>query len=115
MEAARHFFTLERRGADGVTLRAKLEHIASTTKRRPAALDGPEIPPQAAHVFGWFIELNQGRRSNGFGLDPLGWGDIRDWSALTATELRPYEVRLLKRLDSTFLSVMNAKEPADGN
>lgn len=115
MEAARQFFTLERRGADGVTLRAKLEHIAATTKRRPAALDTAEIPPQAAHVFGWFLELNQGRKSNGFGLDPLGWGDIRDWSDLTATPLRPHEVRLLKRLDTTFLNVMNAKESADGN
>lgn len=115
MEAARQFFTLERRGADGVTLRAKLEHIEATTKRRPAALDTAEIPPQAAHIFGWFLELNQGRRSNGFWLDPLGWGDIRDWSDLTATPLRPHEVRLLKRLDTTFLNVMNAKESADGN
>ena len=49
MEAARHFFALERRGADGVTLRAKLEHIASTASNNPDSLPAARMGRSEHH------------------------------------------------------------------
>jgi hypothetical protein len=112
--AAEHQFKLSRRGADGVCLREKLLHIEQTTGRRPAALDGPEIPAEVAHVWGWFCELDSQRSGNGFGGNPISWGEIAAWAALTGSMPRPHEVRMLLRLDRARLEVMNLKEEADG-
>ncbi len=115
MEAARHLFTLERPNEKGVTLRSELHQVWRTTGKRPAFLDCPEPPPQASHVLAWFLELNQGRGSSGFGPLPLGWSEIEAWARLTGKELRPQEVALLKRLDSTYLTVFTTKGATDGN
>lgn len=98
MVAAEHQFRMNKAGTDGVTVADKMRFLGKP-------VDGPEIPPQAAHLLGWFYELNTGRTSSGFGPNPLTWGDFMAWSGLTGTTLRPWEVRMLKRLDHLFLKV----------
>jgi len=94
--AAEHQFRMNKAGTDGVTVADKMRYLGKP-------VDGPEAPPQAAHLLGWFYELNAGRTSSGFGPNPLTWGDFTAWSSLTGTTLRPWEVRMLKRLDHLFL------------
>lgn len=109
MAAALHIFKLGRPGDDGVPVRTKLEHVEAVTGRRPAELDGPEIPDGCEHLLGWFHDLNTGRGSNGFGLNPLTFAEISAWSSLTGTVIRPAEVRLLKAMDLAYLKA-NAPE-----
>jgi hypothetical protein len=51
-----------------------------------------------------FRELAQGRTSNGFGPNPIGWTEMRDWSILTATTLSPLDVEVLRGLDGLYLT-----------
>ena len=110
LEAAAHLFKLERPDAKGVSLRVHLESVAQQTGIRPPDLDGPAIPHNVAHVWGWFRELNQARTSNGFGMNPLTYSEIEAWSRISGTVTRPQEIQLLKRLDAVYLSVMAKKE-----
>ena len=98
MVAAEHQFRLNKADTKGVTVADKMRHLGRS-------LEGPEIPPPAAHLLGWFYELNAGRTSSGFGLNPLTWGDFTAWASLTGTTLRPWEVRMMKRLDHLFLKI----------
>lgn len=104
MLAAEHHFTMARCGDDGVSVGLKLEQVEQATGKRPGQLDGPEIPPQLAHVYGWFVEISQGRTGNGFGPNPLTWEGIDAWQRLTETVVRPWEVALIKRLDGVYLA-----------
>ena len=98
MVGAEHHFRMNTAGTDGVTAADKLRYLGKP-------VEGAEPPPQAAHLLGWFQELSAGRTSSGFGWNPLAWGDFMAWSALTGTTLRPWEVRMLKRLDHLFLKI----------
>ena len=47
--------------------------------------------------------MSSGRTSNGFGPNPLSFCEIRAWCDLTGSELAPYEVVLIKKLDRVYL------------
>jgi hypothetical protein len=51
-----------------------------------------------------FRELAQGRTGNGFGPNPIGWTEMRDWSILTAMHLSPFDVEVLRGLDGLYLT-----------
>lgn len=63
----------------------------------------PPCPAAVLHLWGWWVELARGRRSGGFGPEPLGWSDIEAWSRLTGSLPRPHEVRVLLDLDREWL------------
>lgn len=104
--AAEHIFQMARCGEDGVSVGEKLAHIERTTGRRPAALDGPPVPFQLAHLLEWFGELNAGRTDIRVGANPLTWEGMDAWARLTGRDLRPWEVGLLRALDRTYLLAM---------
>lgn len=104
MAAAEHVFRLDRPGKAG-TMRSHLLQVEKATGIRPAGLDGPPMPDEAVHVFGWFMECCTGRGGN----KGLAFSDIKAYCDLTGTVMWPEEVRLLKAFDMTFLRVMNEK------
>ncbi|HLP30991.1 MAG TPA: hypothetical protein VK150_06490 [Geothrix sp.] len=104
-----HAFRLAKRDAEGVTLADKGEHLERTTGRRPAFMDGPEMPPGALHVWEWFQDLQRGRTSNGFGLSTFSWSDLQAFFSLTGIDPRPWEVRLIRTFDHAYLAA-NATE-----
>jgi hypothetical protein len=119
---AEHQFRLARRAPDGAT---DGDHQASAFRQlralpgaRPAdvglaaALDaeGPEAPSDGAHVWLWFLDLHQGRGSNGFGGSPLSWADIKAWRDLTGTLLRPGEIQAIMALDRAWLAIQAPPE-----
>lgn len=101
---AEHQFTLARRMPDGTTRRAHLESVERQTGRRPAELDGPELPADGSHIWAWFLELSVGRGSNGFGPDPISWLDVLAWTVLTRTIARPAEIEAIMALDRAWLA-----------
>lgn len=107
--AAEHQFKMDRCGEDGVSLGEKLAHVEQTTGRRPPELDGPAVPFQLAHLLDWFRELNTGRTGNGFGANPLSWGEIDAWIRLTGRTVRDWEIGLLRALDQKYMAVMGSK------
>lgn len=88
---------------DGTTRRAHLESVERQTGRRPAELDGPELPADGSHIWAWFLELSTGRGSNGFGPDPISWLDLLAWTALTGMITRPAEIDAIMALDRAWL------------
>lgn len=72
-------------------------------------------PPLALdHVWRWYCELGGARTSNGFGLNPISFTEIRAWADLTGADPTPWEVGLLKRLDAvTLANQKNSATPAE--
>ncbi len=101
---AEHQFALNRQHPDGSTERDHLESVERQTGRRPAALDGPPLPPDVAHVWFWFLELSAARGSNGWGPNALGFADIFAWISLTGTLTRPPEIAAILMLDRLWMS-----------
>lgn len=59
----------------------------------------PNPPPAAEHVWDWFWELSQQRRS---GPEAITWADVWAWAELTGTEIRPREARMLMAMDAAY-------------
>lgn len=70
----------------------------------PAGLVGPDMPEEFAHVWLWFVELDEARTVSGFGASSISYVDIKAWAELTGRDPTPFEVRLLRRLDRRRLS-----------
>jgi hypothetical protein len=56
-----------------------------------------------------------GRTGNGFGPNPIGWTEMRDWSILTATPLSPFDVEVLRGLDGLYLTAYANRPKPQGD
>lgn len=83
-------------------MRVHLERAAELTGRRPAELDGPDLPEAIAYVWGWYLELDAARSGNGWAPNPLGYGEIAAWAKLTGRRPTRFEVAVLRALDGVF-------------
>ena len=95
-------FALSAKNEQGTSTRAQLLQIEKSTGKRPEGLDGPDMPTEAEHVWRWFLDLHASRAS-GMGPTALQYLEIKAWSDLTRTEIRPWEARALKRIDDEWL------------
>jgi hypothetical protein len=112
-----------------ITLRDRLEgareqgveeprqKVRMDPKREPIeiTLESGFPPKGADHMWRYFWELNESRRSNGFGLESLSIGEIEAWERREfmldcmnardrlAARLQPFEFRALKAMDGAFL------------
>lgn len=77
----------------------------------PAA---PPFPLPLGYLWGWFFELLEGAEPGGMGPSRVTWGTLTSWCALTATELEPWEARVLVRLGTVFAAAMSADKPPPG-
>jgi hypothetical protein len=106
--AARHFETAHRR-AD-LESAARQGHAGSAAKLAAATM----APPAAvAHLWHWWLDLHQGRRTGGFGPEPLGWSDIDAWARLCCTAPRVDEVRAIMRIDAAWLSALAERRKSE--
>jgi hypothetical protein len=69
------------------------------------------MPAEVGYLWGWFLELDGARGSNGFGLNPLSYSEIQAWATLMRVTLAPWEVEAIKRIDSVRIRVSNEKKP----
>jgi hypothetical protein len=99
----------------GQTVREHLEAVEIATGRTIEELHPDPPPDETAHLWEWFCELCSARGSNGFGPNPLAYSEIAAWAALTGANPDPFDVAVLKRLDSAFLAsaAKSAKSKTD--
>jgi hypothetical protein len=69
----------------------------------------PECPSQVEHVWLWFWEITRRRAPAFDGAAPLTHTEVEAWSRLTRTVIRPWEVKMLFRIDDGYLE-QRAKE-----
>lgn len=67
-----------------------------------AQLECPPLPLELAYVWRTWHRLSNRRGSNGFDLNPIGWGDIDAFVRLSGLRLRPWEIALIEMLDDSF-------------
>lgn len=69
---------------------------------RPPELDGPEFPHILEHVWRWYGELAEVRRS-GMSIERISHGEISEWAEMTGASPNPFEVSVLIALDRAFV------------
>lgn len=82
--------------------------------RHPGAMeqpDAPEMPAAGLRVWRIFNDLNQ-TRGGGMGPAPINYQEIAAWSALRREPVRPFELDIIRALDTAWLEV--AAEIAKG-
>lgn len=109
VQYAASYFDLDLPGKDGSTKRDKLNRAAtsafSTAKAAPAELEEePELPPLAAHLWHWWLELNGSTGGNGFSQNPISYTEIKNWSELTGNQPEPWEVAAIRAIDRAYLN-----------
>lgn len=65
---------------------------------------GRKCPQSLMYIWEWFMDLHRSRGSNGFGVNPLSWTEIKSWSDLMRKDLEVWEVQVIKNIDGLFLT-----------
>lgn len=55
---------------------------------------------ELAYLWGWFLELHNGRGAGFSTLNPITYTDIEAWSRLSGNELQAWEVKAIKAIDA---------------
>jgi len=80
------------------------DHIASIRRQRgEEERRPPELPLDFAHVWNSFIELHNARGGSGFGPNPISYTEIASYRAVTGADLSPWEVKVIRALDTLYL------------
>lgn len=106
LEFARHEFRLGKRGKDGKSLRETLEVVARMKggAMPEEGINPADFPDELAHVWRWFMDLNASRQPSGMaGLAAITYPDMQAYFQLRREHPAPWELDLLKRLDSVAL------------
>lgn len=90
------------RQPDGTTVRQNLEAVERNTGKRPAALDGPQLPDAGRHIWDWYCDLNAARQS-GFAANPISYQEMAAYFSLRRERPAQWELITLRRLDLLFL------------
>ena len=99
---AGHEFRLSRRMKDGSTERDHLLAAQRMLGRALLELESPPLPDWMLYLWGWFVELHQGRQA-GFGASPLAWADMWAWASLTGRRMTPWEVHCIRAVDRVWV------------
>lgn len=87
-------------GSGEGSLRSKLEAAAKQTGQPIKELeDLVECPDTMRFVWSYFIDLHNCRTSNGFGVNPIQYGEIESYFNLLEIQPAEWEIQTIKRLD----------------
>ena len=67
-----------------------------------------------AYLWGWFVELECGRKYGRWGPDPISYTEIAAWALLTDRHPLPHEVEALVTLDVVTRGVLAEQARRDG-
>lgn len=91
-------------------MRSHLESVYRQTGFLPKELaDIPPMPDDLTYLWKWFLELDAARGSNGFGLNPLSYAEIKAWADLLGHKPQSWEIKAIKRFDSVRIRITNEK------
>ena len=68
-----------------------------------------ELPESCISVWKWFIDLHNARGSNGFGINPISYTEIKSYFDLIDMKPDDWELTLIKSFDNEAL-IAYAKE-----
>jgi hypothetical protein len=90
------------------------EHLEAAARNPFAAIpseysEAPECPPELAHVWRWFWELDDTRPRGMAGPSPITYAEIDAWARLTGVSLRPFEIWALRAVDNACLLAAEKK------
>lgn len=89
---------------EGGTNRDHLEAVARMTGERPAELEVKPCPEVFVHAWGWFLELNRARTSNGFGINPISFCEIVAWASLTGRNPSALDILAIREIDTAYVT-----------
>lgn len=93
-------------GSGSNSIKAKLESVWRQTGHKPKELDNlVEMPESLALVWEDFRALNASRNSNGYSANPLSYSEILSYCVLTNTDLKPWEVEVIKYFDNALMNL----------
>lgn len=91
-------------------MREQLESVWRQTGVKPRELEELiDLPESCYQVWKWFIDLHNTRGSNGFGVNPISYTEIKNYFDLMYIKPEEWEVSLIKQFDNAALSAY-AKE-----
>jgi len=90
-----------------VTEREHLQEVEKQSGRTPLALQGPEFPELLEYVWTAFLLLNSTRGQGFSGPIPISYQEIDSWQRMTHNVLLPWEVEVVKKIDTVYLRVVN--------
>lgn len=109
VEYAGHEFRLNVRQKDGATLRDHLEIVYRQSGKMPEQLEPKELPYALDYLWMWFCELSGCRQYSEIGALPLTYQEIQAWATLTKTEPAAWEIEVIKKLDTLYITEMAKK------
>ena len=68
-----------------------------------------ELPEVFRYVWQDFLALNSARTSNGFGVNPLSYSEIKAYYDLQQQVPEPWEADLIRYMDATVMKIMADK------
>lgn len=113
-EFAKHELSLSAKQKDGATLRQQLEKIKQQTGETPSQLIPIDMPRMIEYLWMYFLELNN-TRSSGMGINAITYSEISAWCFLNDIELSPFEVKVIKMLDSVFVEHYNKESEKESS
>lgn len=103
-------------GNKGNSLRDQLMNAWRQTGVKPKALEElAEMPQSCFHVWKMFIEMNNARGSNGFGVNPISYTEIYSYCKLHVLDIDEWELDLIKMFDKTVLDIYAEQQEQNAN
>lgn len=92
-------------------MRAQLESAWRQLGVKPKELEELVDLPESMHlVWNYFIDLNSTRGSNGFGVNPITFTEMKSYFDLYDISPLFYEVELIKKLDRVALDCFHKQQ-----
>ncbi len=101
---AENELALSEQQSDGGSLRHHLESVERQTGVTPEQLEPVPFPETLEFIWRDFHELNNGRTSNGYTLNPISYTELDAWNRLTNKAVTAQEIDIIKQLDGVFLT-----------
>jgi hypothetical protein len=114
VEYCKQEFSSAINGSSGSSIRDQLNNVWQQTGVKPKELENlVELKQEHYEIWSWFMELNESRTSNGFGMNPISYSDISAYFNLQEITPHKWEVDTLRRLDREVLNIYAKKSQAD--
>lgn len=79
------------------------------TGHTPQELQPVEVSDIVMYLWEWFLQLNAARQNNGMAISPLSYSEILAWVTLMQVKISPFEITVIKALDSLFINHINSQ------
>lgn len=94
---------MQARQPDGCTLKENLEVVQKQGIAVPELENQPTLPEVFEEVWYWFLKLNSRRSSNGMGINPISYLELKAFFYLIDYKPSDWEIEAIELLDNLVL------------